>query len=58
MHSVGFKGMLSIPWDGLSKLGWVLAKEHCQPVAEKLVSAPHDPVRFERLPEPPSEDEP
>ena len=51
-----FQGMLSIPWDGLTKLGWVLAKEHCQPVHEKLVPEPPEAIRFERLSEPPKED--
>lgn len=56
MQSAFFKGMLSVPWDGLSKLGWVLDKAHCQPVQEKLEPEPADPIRFERLERPPEED--
>ena len=56
MQSANFLGMLSIPWDGLSKLGWVLAKAHCQPVQEKLEPLPAELVRFERLEKPPEED--
>lgn len=57
IHTYRFQGMLALPWDGVSKLGWVLAKEHCPPVHEKLVAAPKEAVRFERLEEPPKEDE-
>lgn len=55
LNSPAFAGMLSIPWDGLSKLGWVLAKEHCQPAPEKLEPLPTEGVRFERLERPPDE---
>ena len=54
-HASRFAGMLAVPWDGLSKLGWVLDKAHCQPVAEKLEPAPQDRVRFERLDKPPED---
>ena len=50
-----FAGMLAVPWDGLSKLGWVLGKSWCQPVVEKLESEPVDGVRFERLDKPPED---
>ncbi len=55
LQSPAFAGMLALPWDGLTKLGWVLAKEHCQPVREKLVPEPPEATRFERLDEPPDE---
>ena len=54
-HANHFAGMLSMPWDGFSKLGWVLGKQWCSPVAEKLVQEPVDGVRFERLQEPPND---
>lgn len=57
LHSPTFVGMLALPWDGLTKLGWVLAKVYCQPVREKLVPEPPEATRFERLPEPPSEED-
>ena len=57
LQSLAFAGMLALPWDGLTKLGWVLAKEHCQPVREKLVSEPPEATRFERLSEPPKEED-
>ena len=56
LQSSRFAGMLATPWDGLSKLGWVLGKQWCQPVPEKIMPEPHDAVRFERLTEPPTED--
>lgn len=56
LQSVRFVGMLAAPWDGLTKQGWVLARAHCSPSPEKIESAPHDAVRFERLEEPPEED--
>ena len=56
-HAAHFAGMLALPWDGLSKLGWVLDRKHCQPITEKLEREPVDAVRFERLPEPPSQED-
>lgn len=56
LQSPHFAGMLSVPWDGLSKLVWVLGKPWCPRVTDKLESAPIDSTRFERLPEPPQED--
>lgn len=55
LQSPHFKGMLAVPWDGLSKLGWVLGREWCQPVAEKMVPEPQEGVRFERLDKPPED---
>lgn len=55
LHAAHFAGMLAIPWDGLSKLGWVLGREWCQPVAEKLEPLPVDVTRFERLEKPPED---
>lgn len=55
LQSAKFAGMLSIPWDGLTKLGWVLGKQWCQPVQEKLEQEPVDSVRFERLDKPPED---
>ena len=57
LQAAHFAGMLSIPWDGLSKLGWVLGKQWCQPILDKIESEPVDSVRFEHLPEPPKEAE-
>ena len=56
LQSPAFAGMLALPWDGLTKLGWVLAKEHCLAVREKLVSEPPEATRFERLEQPPEEE--
>ena len=56
LSSAHFKGMLAVPWDGLAKLGWVLGREWCQTVAEKLEPEPVDAVRFERLEQPTKED--
>ena len=55
LNAPHFAGMLSIPWDGLSKLGWVLGKQWCQPVQEKLEQEPVDATRFERLEKPPED---
>lgn len=55
LQSTQFQGMLAVPWDGLTKLGWVLGKQWCQPVVEKLEPEPVDSVRFERLEQPPEE---
>lgn len=55
LQAAHFAGMLAIPWDGLSKLGWVLGKQWCQPVAEKLEPLPSEGVRFERLEKPPED---
>lgn len=55
-HAVHFAGMLALPWDGSSKLGWVLGRKWCSPVAVKMEFAPRDATRFERLEEPPQED--
>ena len=52
-----FAGMLALPWDGLSKLGWVLGKAWCQPVRDKIVPEPQEGIRFERLSEPPTQEE-
>ena len=56
LQSPMFAGMLALPWDGLTKLGWVLAKEHCRPVRETLMSEPPEATRFERLEQPPQEE--
>ena|SRR3990167_6139407 len=55
LHAAHFAGMLALPWEGLTKFGWVLAKEHCQPVREKLEPEPPEAIRFERLEKPPDE---
>lgn len=55
LHAAHFAGMLAVPWDGLSKLGWVLDRKHCQPVPEKIEPAPLDATRFERLDKPPED---
>ena len=57
LQSPAFAGMLALPWDGLTKLGWVLAKEHCQLVREQFVPEPPETTRFERLSEPPSQED-
>ena len=57
LHSAHFAGMLALPWDGLTKLGWVLAKEHCPAVRELLVPEPLEGTRFERLDKPPTQEE-
>ena len=57
LHSAHFAGMLALPWDGLTKLGWVLAKAHCSAVPEKLEIEPPEATRFERLDKPPSQEE-
>ena len=55
-HAVHFQGMLALPWDGVSKLGWVLGRKWCSPINVKLEFAPHDATRFERLDTPPEEE--
>jgi hypothetical protein len=57
LQSSAFAGMLALPWDGLTKLGWVLAKEHCPAMREQLVPEPPEGTRFERLDEPPTQEE-
>ena len=57
LQSPAFAGMLALPWDGLTKLGWVLAKAHCSAVPEKLEIEPPEATRFERLEQPPLQEE-
>ena len=56
MRSAHFVGMLAVPWDGVSKLGWVLGRQWCSPAPVKLETAPVEATRFERLAKPPEED--
>ena len=57
LQSPAFAGMLALPWDGMTKLGWVLAKEHCLAVRELLVPEPPEGTRFERLDKPPTQED-
>ena len=55
LQSSHFAGMLAVPWDGQSKLSWVLGRQWCQPVQEKIETEPLDATRFERLERPPED---
>ena len=55
LHAAHFACMLAIPWDGLSKLGWVLGRKWCPTIPDKLESAPAEGTRFERLEQPPED---